>query len=419
MMKPVGKLFYVFGLWLYKMILTLISPFHAKAARMIAGRKNAVKAIHDFAEKDKREKIWFHCASLGEFEQIRPLIERFKTEKPELAILLTFFSPSGYEVRKNFSLADCVTYLPFDSPNNAKRLVNEVKPKCVFFAKYDLWYFYLKEVHDQKIKAYLIAANFRKDQVYFKAYGQFFHQILHYFSCIFSQFDTSTNLLIQYGISTALTSGDTRYDRVAAMAKKNVPMPVLEHFKELKPVGLLGSSYAGEEAIVLIAARQFRGKVKWIIAPHQVTHERIQQIQNTFKEFKTVRFSETDEGISATAEILILDTIGHLGNAYQYADFAIVGGGFGNQGIHNMLEPLAQGAPVWVGPKNHEKFPETKLALQFGVAQILNDAEELVQWIHKVVLNEEARNGLRSNCIAFIHKREGATEVIWTQIKNL
>jgi 3-deoxy-D-manno-octulosonic-acid transferase len=418
-MKPVGKLLYVFGLWLYKTTLTLVSPFHAKAAKMIAGRRIAFKAIHAFAEKDKREKIWFHCASLGEFEQVRPLIERYKTERPELAILLTFFSPSGYEVRKNYALADCVTYLPFDSAKNAKRLINEVKPIQVFFAKYDLWYFYLREVHNQKIKTYLIAANFRKDQLYFKTYGKFFHQILHYFTCIFSQFDASTELLHQHGISTALTSGDTRYDRVAAIAGNSEPIPVLEQFKEQKTVGLLGSSYTNEETIALEVARQFRGKVKWIIAPHQVTDERIHQIQNAFKEFKTVRFSETDEGESATAEILILDTIGHLGNAYQYADFAMVGGGFGNQGIHNMLEPLAQGAPVWVGPKNHEKFPETKLALQYGVAQILNDAEELTNWIEKVVLNEQERAGLKSNCFAFIHKREGATEAIWKQINTV
>lgn len=417
MMKAIGFVLYIIGLGLYKLILYLAAPFHAKASQMISGRRGAFKSIKTFTEKDQRTRIWFHCASLGEFEQIRPLIERYKSEKPDIAIVLTFFSPSGYEIRKKYPLADCITYLPFDSAGHAKRWVNLIKPTQVFFAKYDLWYFYLKELHAQKIKTFLIAANFRKDQVYFKEYGTFFYQILRYFTHIFSQFDASTNLLHQHGIDAASTSGDTRFDRVAALTTKSQPMPLMEQFKGNNRVGILGSSYTQEEIIACETAMHFKGKVKWIIAPHQITRERIQQIRDTFQGFNTCCFSESDARTAADAEILILDTIGHLGNAYWYADFALVGGGFRNQGIHNILEPLAQGAPVWFGPNNHEKFPETKLALQFGVAQILNDSGELSQWIEKMVFNEQLISDLHSACRTFIQTRQGATAKIWKHLE--
>lgn len=411
-----GQILYNLGIRLYRLLIYLLVPFNHKAGLMIRGRQHSAEMLKTFTHNQKKKVAWFHCASLGEFEQIRPLIEKFKSEKPEFVVAVTFFSPSGYEIRKNYPLADFVGYIPFDTPVNARNFIASLDPAMAFFAKYDIWCNMLFELKKRAIPAFLISAQFRKDQIYFKKYGAFFRSALGTFKHIFSQFEDSTLLLQAQGILNATTSGDTRYDRVSELSYKTEEVPLIRLFKQQKWLVILGSSYAPEESVALKLIQSYSGRVKLIVAPHQVEIKRIRQLQNTFKNCRSILFSQANPESVLNADVLIIDSIGMLGKAYASADFALVGGGFGKKGIHNILEPLAQGVPVWIGPENHEKYPETSLAIQYGVVRLVRKAEDIGETLKEWDLNKLKKEEATQLCKRFILDHAGATKCIWDAI---
>ncbi len=318
-----------------------------------------------------------HCASLGEFEQGRPVIEAIKKEMPDFKIILTFFSPSGYEIRKNYQNADIVCYLPADTPGNAEKFVNSIKPELVIFVKYEFWYNYISVLSRKAIPLFLISAIFRKEQHFFKWYGSFFRDMLKKFRMIYVQDQNSLDLLRGIGLKNVVQAGDTRFDRVMEIAGTAEIIPQLESFRGNERLFLAGSSWKKDEEIIAEYINKYPDRMKWVFAPHEIGSENIERLEKLFR-VKCIRFSEfTDE--SRDARVLIIDNIGMLSSAYRYAYIAAVGGGFG-KGIHNILEPACWGIPVLFGP-NHQKFREALELISLGGAKSFknyNDFESIL-----------------------------------------
>jgi len=406
-MQTAGFLVYQLGLFLYQLLLILASPFHKRAAAMVNGRWGWHAHMKARFIDEHRKRIWYHCASLGEFEQIRPLLEKLKEKHSEYAVVLTFFSPSGYEQRKKYAGADYVFYLPFDTAHNANKFVEIINPEKVFFAKYDIWFHFLNTLKKRNIPVYLISAQFRENQVYFRWYGVFFRKMLDSFAIIFSQYESSTQLLLKAGLKNVITSGDTRIDNVIQRALASIEVPYIDTFKHNQPLIVLGSSYKFEERLMAEANKITLG-YKIVVAPHHVQEARIEEIESIFSNFKVVRYSQIMDDSVANAEVLIMDNIGMLNNLYAYADVAFIGGGFTKGGIHNILEPLSQGAMVIIGPKNHKKFPETIVAQNEGVCFTVDTSTDL----SRILLQEHDWTSIKIKCRDFISKRKGATKLI-------
>lgn len=368
-------LLYSLGIKLYVALLYLVSPFNEKAKLMLSGRKDWQQDLKKNIDP-KAKHLWFHCSSLGEFEQGRPLIEAIKSSHPEYKILLSFFSPSGFEIRKNYEGADVVCYLPFDSKKNASFFIDLVKPEKVFFIKYEFWYFFLKGLNDRHIPSYLVSAIFRKNQSFFKWYGSWFLKILKSFTFLFVQDDDSRERLESYGIENVITAGDTRFDRVADVLKQKKSIPIVETFKGNTKIIIAGSSWPADEDLLCAFINKSSNDGKFIIAPHEVHESHIQDIQSKLN-VPYLTYSKIQEGSSGVEEskVLIIDTIGILSSLYQYGDIAYIGGGFG-VGIHNTLEAATYGLPVIFGP-NYRKFREAVQLIDCGGAFSIADGDEL------------------------------------------
>lgn len=383
------KLLYNISIYLYLLGLRIASLFHPKAKLWVNGRKDIFTLLQQ-KNKSSSPLVWFHCASLGEFEQGRPLIERYKKRFPEHKILLTFFSPSGYEVRKNYPGADLVFYLPLDTPGNAKKFIDIVRPAAVFFVKYEFWFNYLNELKSRSVPVYLVSGIFRDDHYFFKPYGKWFSKQLSSFTYFFLQDEKSKTLLNSIGYINADVSGDTRFDRVSEIAQNVKQIELVKQFKANERVLIAGSSWAEDERIMQQSwgdATFFCKKI--IIAPHEIDEKHIDVIEAGFKgKARCARYSVANEKNVSDADVLIIDNIGMLSSLYQYGTIAFIGGGFG-KGIHNILEAAAFGLPVIIGP-NYEKFTEAKELLQLGGAfeiadvrsfektmQLLSDADVL------------------------------------------
>ncbi len=347
------KVLYNIGILIFTALAHLISPFNSKASLWVNGRKKWAEKIRDKI-KPEDKTVWVHCASLGEFEQGRPVIEAIKKERPDLKIVLTFFSPSGYEIRKDYSNADCIIYLPADTPGNAARFVRLVNPEFVIFVKYEFWNNYISVLYNSNIPLYLISAIFRPEQHFFKWYGSFFRDMLRKFERIFVQDQRSLDLLSGIGLENISLAGDTRFDRVVQITSTARDIPQLEQFRGDEKLFLAGSSWRQDEEIIAQYINKFAGKMKWVFAPHEIDKPNIERLENLIN-VSHVRFSEFNEA-SKDARVLIIDNIGMLSSAYKYAYIAAIGGGFG-KGIHNILEPVCWGIPVMFGPK-HKKFRE-------------------------------------------------------------
>ncbi len=354
-------------------------------------------------------RYWFHCASLGEFEQARPIIELLKKADSSCSIVITFFSPSGFNLRKNYDLADAVLYLPLDTPKNAQLTVQNIKPDAVVFVKYELWYLMIKEVLNQNIPFYLVSAVFRNNHLVFKPWGKFIHQLLPNMSAIFLQDKNSFQLLNQLHLKQIYWSGDTRFDRVLQFQNNSpVNSSVFERFKNQIPTLILGSSWKEEEEIAL-KFLQNNPNFKLIIAPHDISKDRIFEIKKLFHQFNGVLYTEiSDLEAIESKQILILDTMGQLSSAYQYSDFALVGGGFG-KGLHNILEPLAHDIPVVFG-HTFNKHPEAKMAIDEGIAFSISDEKDL-ELIKNQLLN--IKDG---QCYQFIKRNSGASQMVFDKI---
>ncbi len=341
------------GIFILTLLFSILSPFNKKASLWFKGRRLWREKLRENLNPQER-KLWIHCSSLGEFEQGRPIIEGIKETHPELKIILTFFSPSGYENRKSYSEADYICYLPADIKSNARDFISLVNPEFVIFVKYEFWNNYITELHNRDIPLYLVSAIFRPDQHFFRWYGAFFRKMLKKIDKIFVQDQRSVELLRSIGIDNAILAGDTRFDRVVKIAATAGDIPQLEQFRGGEKMFLAGSSWRRDEEIISQYINKFPGRMKWVFAPHEIDKSNIERLENLFDE-KVIRFSEFT--LSATdSRVLIIDNIGMLSSAYKYASIAEVGGGFGS-GIHNILEPACWKIPVLFGP-NHKEYKE-------------------------------------------------------------
>ncbi|QJD81286.1 3-deoxy-D-manno-octulosonic acid transferase [Spirosoma rhododendri] len=367
---------YSTGIRLYPAVLRLAAPFHAKARRWLAGQHNLLDTIADKlgSDADTRPIVWFHAASLGEFEQGRPVMEAFRAAYPQHRILLTFFSPSGYDVRKDYDGADYVFYLPIDTPANARRFVQLVKPELVFFIKYEFWANYLRELHRANVPVVSFSAIFRSDQLFFKPYGEFYRQMLRQFNHLLVQNQESVDLLRSIGITNVTLAGDTRFDRVAQTVATIRDIPIANAFKAGQPLLVVGSAWPLDMDVLIPFINQFDKPLKVIVAPHEIDGNTIADWQKRLTR-PSVRFSQTNEIDVLRADILFIDNVGMLSSLYQYGEFAFIGGAF-REGLHNILEAATFGMPIFFGPV-YDKFQEAVDLVQEGGAFPVSTTEEL------------------------------------------
>ncbi len=404
-------LLYFGGIYLYVALVKIAAINSAKARLWLKGRKNLFDNLKINSPQNKK-RIWMHCASLGEFEQGRPILEQIKKEFPEYAILVSFFSPSGYEVRKNYPGADLIFYLPADLPGNAKRLISEINPDLVLFIKYEFWAGYLNELKNKNIPSLLVSARFREGQFMFSPLGGWFLNKFSAFSTIYVQDQLSFDLLNKAGFKNVKISGDTRYDRVSSNAKKPQEIPEIKEWIKNRNVLIAGSTWSDDEEVIL--PRKNKDLI-YIIAPHEIDEKHIKSVEETCKE-KCLRYSQLiNEKATKNydAEILILDTIGILMSVYKMGNIAYVGGAFHGL-LHNILEPASMGLPVIFGPKT-SKFPEAEALEKAGGGFKINNKEEFENCLAKVLKN--SHSGRQS--LEFVESQVGASAIIMKDIRKL
>jgi 3-deoxy-D-manno-octulosonic-acid transferase len=407
------KVLYNIGILIFTALAGLISPFNSRASLWVKGRKKWTEKIADKIKSGDRV-IWIHCASLGEFEQGRPVIEAIKKKMPEFKIVLTFFSPSGYEIRKNYSNADCISYLPSDTPRNALKFIKLINPEYVIFVKYEFWNNYISVLYKSKIPLYLISGIFRPGQHFFKWYGSFFRSILMKFERIFVQDQPSFDLLSGIGIEKISLAGDTRFDRVVQITGNARKIHQLEQFRGGEKLFLAGSSWRQDEEIIAQYINNFPDKMKWVFAPHEIDKSNIERLEKLFN-VDHVRFSEFSEA-SANARVLIIDNIGMLSSAYRYAYIAAIGGGFG-KGIHNILEPACWGIPVMFGPK-YKKFREAVDLINENGAMTYDSYGKFSGTLDKLLTDELFYLKSAKAASFYVNKNIGATDKILQEISR-
>lgn len=390
---------------IYAWLLRVVALWNKKAKQWVVGRKNIFERMSQAISPTDRV-VWIHVASLGEFEQGRPIIEAIRQQHPEYKILLTFFSPSGYEIRKNYDGADYIFYLPADTPSNVKRFLDIAHPEIAVFVKYEFWLNYLTQMKRRGIRSYLVSAIFRQDSVFFRSYGSMWREALDAFDQMFVQNDESRELLHSIGYDNVIIAGDTRFDRVAAIAKAAKPVEIVAKFKGASRLFVAGSTWGPDEDILLPLINE-NPDVKFVIAPHEMDEARINKILS-FAKGGAKRYTQcaADTDFSTT-QVLVLDTIGILSSVYGYASWSYIGGGFG-VGIHNTLEAATFGLPIAFGPK-YEKFKEARDMVALGAATKVEGAEELSLWF--APLRDDAEHLTRTSTIAkdYTAKNQGAT----------
>lgn len=397
------------AIYLYYFFIRLSAPFYAKAKMWIDGRKNWEDNLrrHCF---EKENIILFHCASLGEFEQGKPLMKRIKEQFAATNIMVTFFSPSGYEVIKDDPIADIVTYLPIDTPVNAKKFVDIVNPQALFFIKYEFWFNLIDQLAKKNIPFYFVSTVFRKSQPFFKPYGKWFAEKLKKTSFFFVQNDTSKELLHTIGIDSVEIVGDTRFDRVNEIAKKPIKLDIIEQFKADAPLIIAGSTWPADEKLLVDLFQKLPQHYKLIIAPHQVDEKHIEEIEKLFDASQSIRYSECMKSSISGSRVLIIDTIGLLSRLYSYGRVAYVGGGF-RTGLHNILEAVVFGIPVFFGP-DYKKFNEAQSLVNLQGGFPINSSREMLEKITFFDGDEEEYRRVCFLCSHFVQQNLGATEKI-------
>ncbi|MFA5781956.1 MAG: glycosyltransferase N-terminal domain-containing protein [Bacteroidales bacterium] len=399
---------YNLSIFFYSLLIHCAGLFNKKARLWIEGRKNVFTKIKNTISS-KELIAWFHCASLGEFEQGRTVIEHLRKRHPEYKILLTFFSPSGYEVRKNYKAADYIFYLPLDTSGNAKRFLDIVKPSIVFFIKYEFWFNYIRNLRKKNIPFFVISANFRHGQHFFKWYGGWFRQQLRSITHIFVQNKESLELLKRINITQATVSGDTRFDRVYEITGNVKTFPVIQRFCEDSDVFVAGSSWPPDEEFLTRIINSGKINYKFIIAPHLVNKSHVASLTEKIKGH-VVKYSEADEENVMCAKVLVIDCIGILSHVYRYGKIAYIGGGFGS-GIHNILEAATFGLPVIFGPKYH-KFQEAIALIKEGGAFSISSEAEFNNTIMRLYNNPDLLEQASEIAKNFVQKNIGATKII-------
>ncbi len=405
-------LIYHFGLYLFKILLIVVSPFNKKAGLWLQGRKDMFNKIQSEL-KQKEKRVWFHAASLGEFEQGRPIIEALKKKNPEQKIVLTFFSPSGFEIQKNYEYADYVFYLPLDTKRNAKRFIQLLNPEFVIFIKYEFWRNFLHILKKQNIPTYLVSAIFRRDQVFFRWFGGWYRQMLYTFNHFFVQNQESEKLLRNIGFENITISGDTRFDRVIDIATKAKSFPLVEKFCNNHTTLILGSSWKADEEILFNFIND--NSVKVIIAPHEIHDSNVDRIISRITR-KSQKYSLANEDNIKDADVLIINNIGMLSSIYQYGHVAYIGGGFGS-GIHNILEAATFGLPVLFGP-NYHKFKEAVDLIEQEGAFEVKDKITATKQLHILLSDKDYLREKSEICKKYVHKQKGATETIVNYLTN-
>ena len=390
---------------MYSIGIRIAAIWNKKARAWVTGRKQFPKiALNE-------KVIWMHCASLGEFEQGRPVLEAIKESYPSYKIVLSFFSPSGYEIRKNYAGADKVIYLPMDNILHARRLISAINPSLVIWVKYEYWYYYLTELKKRKIPIILVSGIFRQSQPFFKWYGDIWKKMLECFDELFVQNEYSATLLKTIGIENNLAvAGDTRFDRVCTIAEKKSPVNFIADFIKGKQVIVAGSTWEDDEIALIHYVKSHQDK-KFIIAPHEIDDINLRDVKKEFEQ--AILYSELEAGKKSVddSNVLIIDNIGMLSRLYQYADITYVGGGFGNDGIHNILEAAVYYKPVIFGPV-FEKFAEARELVEAGGAFSINNALELEDLLNNLLNNKSLLESSGKISGDYVYQKRGATKKI-------
>lgn len=403
---------YNISIGLYRIAIFFVSIWNKKAKLWIQGRKNLFDRIEEKL-LNQTNIVWFHVSSLGEFEQGRPLIEEYRKRFPDRKILLTFFSPSGFEIRKNYAGADFIFYLPLDTSLNARRFLDIVMPREVFFIKYDFWYHFISQLNQRDIPVYLVSAVFRKNQMFFKWYGSWYFNLLKCFNHIFVQDVESLQLLLNAKIENVTIAGDTRMDRVLEIAKKPQTIDIAARFSEEKFCVVCGSTWPLDEEIIFEYILQCPNELVFIIAPHEISENHLSSIEKKLPA-KTIRFSQINMSIPVDVKVLLIDNIGMLSSLYRYAQLAYIGGGFG-QGIHNTLEPAAYGIPVVFGPRYH-KFNEAVNLIQLGGFFCIKTREDFRFLMNRFYTDKEFLKKASDITKSYILKGQGATYKVFSTL---
>lgn len=413
-------------MYIYQAGIAIYSHFNEKVKKMWIGERAAFGVLQKQVEPNAKY-VWFHAASLGEFEQGRPLIEKIKKEYPNYKILLTFFSPSGYEVRKNYEQADIVTYLPIDTVANAQRFLRIVRPVMAFFIKYEFWYNYLHILRHRNIPVYSVSSIFRPNQIFFRPYGRQYAAVLKCFSHFFVQNDLSKSLLAKIGINNVTVVGDTRFDRVLQIKDNSKKLPLVDKFignqdvklangvtNSLHRVFVAGSSWLPDEEIFI---KYFNEHNDWklIIAPHIIADTHLRQILQLLKGKKVVLYTEATETNVADADVLVINCFGLLSSIYHYGDVAYVGGGFG-AGIHNVLEAAVWGIPVVFGP-NNKRFAEAQGLLASGGGSEIDNYEKFALIMDRFCSDKDFLQNSGNTAGSFVKQLSGATNKVFSDIK--
>lgn len=401
--------FYYISIRAYGFLIFLYSFFNSKASSWIKGRRNIWTKMEKDLKKNQEDIVWFHAASLGEFEQGRPLMEKIKAEKNQ-KILVTFFSPSGYEIRKDSPLLDYAYYLPLDSPRNARRFLALVKPKVVIFIKYEFWYYFIKAIQEAGIPLLLISAVFRSDQYFFKSGGKKFLDLLKGYQQIFVQNQESLDLLAARGLKNIQLAPDTRFDRVYATAQKTQEIPLIQQFKQDDLLFVIGSSWEADLAVILPILNIFLSPLKIIVAPHEIKESGLKKIENNFL-YKSIRYSQAQDKDPSEYHMLIIDNIGLLASLYQYGDIAYVGGAF-KEGLHNILEPTTFGLPIIFG-KNYVDYPEAVDLIHLGTAYSVKNQDDFRERFSRLYQDKSLREKIKEKNLQFIEEKRGGTEIIY------
>lgn len=407
--------FYNLLVHLLAAVLPLLALFSSKLKLFVQGRKTVWDTLSSKLQAYDKT-IWFHAASLGEYEQGLPVIEALKVNYPKHKIVVTFFSPSGYEVRKNNTIADVTVYLPLDTQSNAQRFIETIQPELVFFIKYEYWPNYLNILKQKTIPTYLISGIFRPNQAFFKYYGGFYRQALQTFDHFFVQNESSKKLLYSIGYSQCTVSGDTRFDRVVGLLERDNHLDFIAEFKNKKTTLVAGSTWPKDEELLISFINQASSDLKFIIAPHNIKAEQIASLQQRLQK-PTVLFSEKEGKDLSSYSVFIIDTIGILTKIYSFSDIAYVGGGFGHPGVHNVLEPATFGIPIVVGP-NYSHFAEATALVDLGGCVSIQNTQECEEALNRWIQNEDERYEKGNICATFVQMNKGATATIINYITN-
>jgi len=403
------KFVYNTGIRAYTSAIKTASIFNNKAKLWVDGRKNIFTKLEADFKQNTAKIIWIHAASLGEFEQGRPLIEELKQKFPEKKILLTFFSPSGFEIRKNYEKADYIYYLPADTPKNANKFIEIVKPETVYFIKYEFWQNYLFTLYKQKIPTYLVSGIFRKEQMFFNKSGKSYRKVLNYFTHLFVQNKTSLDLLKSIDINNVTISGDTRFDRVIDIANKTIELKKVAEFCDNKQIIIAGSSWQPDEELLAKYLNSTKFDIKLIIAPHEIKEQNIARIKKSINK-NILLYSDIENSIPKDYDVLIINNIGLLSSLYKYANIAYIGGGFG-VGIHNILEAATFGKPIVFGPK-YKKFKEAVDLINLEAAFSISNYVEFESIFNRFLTDNKYLEKTSEISAKFVQNNAGAVKKI-------